>query len=179
MADTTILVLKCRATVPLQIPAAGRSHGDALPNTTAMAFGLWHRIIMTNVLLRRSVFTMLQSISPTSCADWIAGGGSSFRSFHTLSSETAPDFQIPKDAGIAMQSKFVQEGNPGLVTTAVHGVALICAACVFRVRILIHCSAAVVLGQELFLDFPVALLGADAELEIFPSDRVPILDEGQ
>lgn len=143
---------------------------------------------MTNVLLRRSVFKKLQSISPTGCGDWLAEGGSSFRSFHTFSSETAPDFQIPKDAGIAMQSKFVQEGDPlhlsgqvstGLVATAVHGVALICAACVFRVRILIHGSATVVFGQELFLEFPVALLGADAELEIFPGDRVPILDEGQ
>jgi hypothetical protein len=131
---------------------------------------------------------MLQSISPTGCGDWIIEGGSSFRSFHTSARRPPPNFRIPKDAGIAMQSKFVQEGDPlhlsdhvstGLVATAVHGVALICAACVFRVRILIHGSAAVVLGQELFLEFPVALLGADAELEIFPGDGVPILDEGQ
>ena len=62
-----------------------------------------------------------------------------------------------------------------LVATTVNRIAVIGAACVFGVGILINRSATVVLGQELLLDFPVALLGANAELEIFFGDGIPIL----
>ena len=42
--------------------------------------------------------------------------------------------------------------------------------------ILVDCISAVVFGEE-FLDFPVVLLGADRELEVFAGDGIPVLFE--
>ena len=103
----------------------------------------------------------------------------------TLSSRDHSNIQIRTDASVAMQKRVcAKQEDPlhssgrtptSLVATAVYRVAVICAACILGVRVLIHRSATVVLGQELLFDFPIALFGADAKLEIFLGDGIPVL----
>ena len=48
------------------------------------------------------------------------------------------------------------------------------AAGIVRVAVVVHCSPSIFLGQEL-LDLPVALFGANAELEVLAGNGVPVL----